>query len=93
MSINIEVVELDNGSDLLRTVWRFWQSDYRITLSSVLEQERHTRRHGWRTVGSWSRLDTRSNNIARPEPPESIKQRALAQLMGDLRFEKKGGDE
>lgn len=65
------------GGDLIREVYVFTSYDDRVHLAEYRIQERATKRHKWRTVKCWYRLDKRASNIDKPTVPEALQQEAL----------------
>lgn len=81
MHINIEVVSV--RSELEHDLYRFYFSDRPICL--VLQEyhlmTRKTKRHKFRTMEYWSRVDRRKNTLAEVELPAVICERARKELM------------
>jgi hypothetical protein len=72
MNSRVEVVRADG--DLKRSVWKFSIWDLpRVHLDWYSEEMRATRRHKFRSVRSYSRLDTNSYALrAAPPVPEGV---------------------
>lgn len=72
-----------------RRVLRFYLLRSKLVLDVDVVQERKTKRHKWRNIAKWSRLDRRDNDFDKREvPPEAIEQ-ALADIRGQITYSDK----
>lgn len=77
MAAQIEIIQ----DELNKVQFTFYFDDYRYTLflNKYLVFKRETKRHGWKCVSFYDRLNDRNSKIKESEVPltEEIKQQAL----------------
>lgn len=76
-------------STLFRITYRWWLDEHTglvLTLDEVVHESRQSRRHGWRVLNRWSRLDQRGNTMERPEVPANVLEEARAKVNAELAF-------
>lgn len=54
------------------------------TLDHIAHYARATKRHGWKVVKSWSRLNPRHNTMEREEPGDAVKDALRDAIMDGL---------
>jgi len=87
MMKTITVID-STATDTEQHLYRFlvWD-DLSLVLDDYAIQSRKTKRHGWKTVRMWSRLERRDNTIDRPEPSKYVIAQAIDQVRGMVRYE------
>jgi len=77
--------------DLHKEEWTFWYNDGNgvLYLDGYTAWERKTRRHGWKAVTVWRRLDRRDNTMAESDVPftDEIRERAKKEFADRVRVD------
>ena len=91
MSLSAKVIEV--VSELEQIKWTFSWCDTRagIVLDRFAVMERKTKRHNFKVVSHWSRLDDRDNRIKKPVVPISVIEKAVQEMRLQINYE--GRDE
>lgn len=92
-SVKIAIVDpvterIPGSKSLHRYLYRFSMFDTVIVLDTVRLETRHTTRHSWQAVGTWSRLDHRAfPKIDRRDVPPYMAKLVLEAFTSQIRFE------
>lgn len=83
-------------TDLHQTMYIFYLIDndnnrakLRLVLDQYEDQQRLTKRHGWKSVRRYERLNSRTNNLARTDitVPDDVIQEALDYIRANITVE------
>lgn len=80
--MKIEVIK----DDLNKDVYRFYQNGLTFLLNDYVKLERKTKRHGWRVVGLYERLNIRRSNVNLEDVPftdemvEIVRNKAISEI-------------
>jgi len=76
---SIRVKVLEHSDDFLTAKsWTFWYNNHGLVVDCYISLERKTKRHNYKPVARWTRLDRRSNDIdIYPLIPLEVKRAAL----------------
>lgn len=83
------IIEKEDDDKLKKVEYRYWQRrEMEMELDWIIHYERPTRRHGWKAVRRWSRLNMRYNQIKmeRYEPPQWVKDAVRKKVNDALQF-------
>lgn len=58
-----------------------------LKLSHYIKQSRKTKRHAWKTIEYWDRLDKRNNTIVYTSTPDWVEDQAIQNLLDNLKVE------
>jgi len=72
----------DSKDGLVNWQWRFWYDSHALWLGWYAEFQRPTRRHSFKTVHSYSALDSRGHDLAEIDVvlPADVTQEAIAEF-------------
>ena len=75
--------------DLIEYEFVFWFDDRNRTfvLDAYYKRERATRRHSFKAIEYWNRVDKRARNIEKPFVSSCVKQQALDNFVSSLKIE------
>ena len=93
MTLKAEITE--DISDTERVVWSFiwWDERDGVLLNKWSRQQRKTKRHKFKPVGTWSRLDTRDNNVVKPQVSAELAFKAVQEIRDMIKYSKKDRSE
>lgn len=74
-------------SPLKRRVLGFYLLDLSLVLDFDTEEERASKRHKWRRVRFWSRLQTSKSDMPRRDVPQTAIDTALADVRSRITYE------
>lgn len=88
MRVSVEITSSDGMSE---HEFIFWldERDRTFKLDLYYYKEKETRRHCFKVIKKWNRLDQRSNNTKKPEVTDFIRQKAREAFCNSLKFEDK----
>ena len=78
--------ETEDSEKLSATVIIYWFSDKGLVLDQFITMKRDTRRHKYKNIKIWNRLDHRDSNIEKPKISETIKAEILEEARSKINF-------
>lgn len=85
MNKNINIVN-EHPSGLCKEVWQWLILDiFDARFNSYIIYDQPSKRHGWKPVVVWSRLNGRDNTIKRPVPPAYIEGEVIDKICQQIR--------
>lgn len=86
MISKIEILS-DDGLECVAYDFYLLEREMKFVLNYYCEAKRQTKRHSFKAVKIWNKLDTRRNNAERPYVTNEIQQKVIDAFMRSLKFE------
>lgn len=82
MTISVE----DRKDELNYREWSFYLFGLNLVLNGVRDYSKLSRRHKYRVIAEYNRLDRRATNMAKPTAPQEIQEKIMRQLLSEVKF-------